>query len=85
MEKIAENHWKGDCFEIKVICGAFFVRPDRPCRPDWEKAQAGFQKLWVELGSVEPCFGQLQHPDRPWPTEEEVAEMIRKEREQHND
>lgn len=50
MEKIAENHWKGNCFEIKVICGAFFVRPDRQ-----------------------------------YPTEEEVAEIIRKEQEQPND
>lgn len=85
MEKIAENHWKGDCFEIKVICGAFLVRPDTPCKSDWDKAHAAFQNLWVELGSKQPCFAAFQHPDRPWPTEEEVAEMIRKELEQPND
>lgn len=85
MEKIAENHWKGDCFEIKVVCGAFFVRPDTPCKPDWEKAQDGFQKLWVELGSIDPCYAAFHHPGKPFPTEEEVAGMIKKEQEQPND
>ena len=85
MEKIGDNHWKGDCFEIKVICGAFFVKPEQPNRDCWDKAQAGFQQLWVELGSKEPCHGAFQHPDRPFPTEEEVMEMYKQEQEQSNE
>lgn len=85
MKKISENHWKGDCFEIKVICGAFFVKPDQSNKDCWDKAQAGFQKLWVELGSNEPCYGAFQHPDRPFPTEEEVMEMYKQEQEHPSD
>lgn len=76
MDKIGDNHWRGDCFEIKVICGAFFIRVDYNHRDVFDRAKSAFQKLWIELGSIEPVYGQMMDEGKSFPSEEEVMAMI---------
>lgn len=76
MQKVAENHWVDELFEIKLIEDCWFAKPNVFDRKHCDAANNGLSSIWNELG-ITKGFAQLLGGGKGFPTEEETREKVR--------